>query len=59
MPDGIYDEGPADRGSALAPSDGSANAIAFPSGSGIVHVADTVRVGLDRLVLDLLGSEAL
>jgi hypothetical protein len=37
---------------------GSANAIAFPW-IGHVHVADTVRVDLDRFVLDALGSEAL
>ena len=32
----VYDDasGPADRGDALAASGGSANAIAFPSGSG-------------------------
>jgi hypothetical protein len=33
---GRYDDAPvpAERGDALAPSGGSANAIAFPSGSG-------------------------
>jgi hypothetical protein len=55
----IYREAPDDRGDALAASGGSANAIAFPVRIGDVHVADAVRVGLDRFVLDALGCEAL
>jgi hypothetical protein len=33
--------------------------LALPLRIGDVHVADAVRVGLDRFVLDALGSEAL
>jgi hypothetical protein len=43
----------------LAASGGSANAIRVAIRIGDVHVAHTIRVGLNRFVLDALDSEAL